>query len=97
MTDQDPAADHEHSPGGHLELSARERAVLDLERRYWAVSLPVEPGIKECAIRAELDLSPTRYYQLLNGLLDRQAALAYEPVMVNRLRAVREIRRTARQ
>ena len=95
-----PAAsgDGEQPPlGARLGLSARERAVLDLERRHWAVSVPPAPGIKECEIREVLGISPARYYQLLNGLLDREAALAYLPVMISRLRAVREIHRASRQ
>jgi len=69
-------------------LTDRDRAVLALERRYWRT-----PGAKEQAIREQLGLSPTRYYQLLNGLLDRPEALAHAPVLVNRLRRIRESRR----
>ncbi|MFD5438291.1 DUF3263 domain-containing protein [Kitasatospora sp. NPDC127067] len=75
-------------PGG---LSERERAVLALEGRQWRTA-----GAKERAIREELGLSSTRYYQVLNSLLDREAALAHAPVLVNRLRRVREARRGAR-
>ncbi|MGW3077111.1 MULTISPECIES: DUF3263 domain-containing protein [unclassified Kitasatospora] len=73
------------------ELSERERAVLALEARQWRTA-----GAKERAIREELGLSPTRYYQVLNALLDREEALAHAPVLVNRLRRVREARRGAR-
>ncbi|MFF2143009.1 DUF3263 domain-containing protein [Kitasatospora sp. NPDC101155] len=73
------------------ELSERDRAVLALEGRQWRTA-----GAKERAIREELGLSSTRYYQLLNGLLDREEALAAAPVLVNRLRRVREARRGAR-
>ena len=48
-----------------MPLSERDRAVLDLERSWWTLD-----GSKEDAIRAHLDLSPTRYYQVLNGLLE---------------------------
>ncbi|GAA4960341.1 hypothetical protein GCM10023238_29280 [Streptomyces heliomycini] len=54
------------------------------------------PGVKERAIREELGLAPVRYYQLLNALLDDPRALAHDPVTVNRLRRVRETRRTER-
>ena len=54
------------------------------------------PGAKERAIREELGMSPVRYYQLLNALLDDERALAYDPVTVNRLRRVREARRGER-
>ncbi|MEU1511877.1 DUF3263 domain-containing protein [Streptomyces sp. NPDC005811] len=70
------------------QLEPRERAVLALERRTFP-----GPGAKERAVREELDLSPVRYYQLLNALLDDPRALAHDPVTVNRLRRVRETRR----
>ncbi|MQS12854.1 DUF3263 domain-containing protein [Streptomyces kaniharaensis] len=73
------------------ELSERDRAVLELEGRQWRTA-----GAKERAIREELGLSGTRYYQLLNALLDRPEAVAHAPVLVNRLRRVREARRAAR-
>jgi hypothetical protein len=79
-TDDDPSG-----------LSARDRAVLALERRGWA-----RPGAKERTIREELGISPTRYYQLLNALLDDARALAHDPVTVNRLRARRAARRDRR-
>ena len=72
-------------------LTDRDRAVLALEARPWRTT-----AAKEAAIRDELDLAPARYYQLLNGLLDRTAALAHDPVLVNRLRRLREQRRASR-
>ncbi|MFI6355863.1 DUF3263 domain-containing protein [Streptomyces sp. NPDC050743] len=74
-----------------MELAPRERAILALERRGFP-----GPGAKERAIREELGLSPVRYYQLLNALLDDERALAADPVTVNRLRRVRDSRRTER-
>ncbi|MFC1433423.1 DUF3263 domain-containing protein [Streptacidiphilus sp. N1-3] len=73
------------------ELTDRDRAVLALEARQWRT-----PGAKEAAIREELGLAPVRYYQLLNGLLDRPAALAHDALLVNRLRRLREARRGRR-
>ncbi|MGW1158694.1 DUF3263 domain-containing protein [Streptomyces sp. NPDC002513] len=73
------------------ELNPREKAVLALEGR----SFP-GPGAKERAIREQLGLAPVRYYQLLNALLDDPRALAHAPVTVNRLRRVRDSRRTER-
>lgn len=72
-------------------LSARDVAVLELEARPWRTQ-----GAKEQAVREELGISSTRYYQLLNGLLDREEALAHSPVLVNRLRRSRETRRAER-
>lgn len=72
-------------------LGRRERDILALERRGFP-----GPGAKERAIREELGLSPVRYYQLLNALLDDTRALAHDPVTVNRLRRIREARRAER-
>ncbi|MGW1882212.1 DUF3263 domain-containing protein [Streptomyces sp. NPDC002133] len=73
------------------ELSERDRAVLGVERTDWA-----GPGAKEREIRERLGMSPTRYYQVLNALLDDPRALAHDPVTVNRLRRVRDARRERR-
>jgi hypothetical protein len=54
------------------------------------------PGPKDQAIRDTLSLSPTRYYELLADLLDSEDALEYDPLVVRRLRRIRERRRKAR-
>src|SRR5690606_5403079 len=61
------------------------------ERRGWP-----DPGAKERAVRERFGISPTRYYHLLNTLLDDPRALAHDPVTVNRLRRLREQRRRRR-
>lgn len=76
---------------GPAELSARDRAVLDVAALTYA-----RPGLRERAVRERLGMSPTAYFQLLNALLDDPCALAYEPVTVNRLRRERERRRDER-
>ncbi|KOU39328.1 DUF3263 domain-containing protein [Streptomyces sp. WM6378] len=73
------------------ELDDRALAVLRMEARAWPT-----PGAKERAIREELGVSPTRYYQLLNALLDDTRALAHAPVTVNRLRRARHEQRDHR-
>lgn len=73
-------------------LGARERAVLEFERRRWK-----HAGAKEEAIRAELGLSPTNYFQILNALLDEPDALAYNPTLVGALRRRREARQQSRR
>lgn len=70
------------------QLTAREKEILAFEKRWWK-----RPGAKEQAIRDTFDLSPTRYYQLLNALLDNPAALVHDPVLVGRLRRLRSTRR----
>lgn len=64
-------------------LTDREREILDFEAAWWR-----HRGAKEDAIRAQLDLTPVRYYQQLRALLDRPEALAYSPTVVNRLRRI---------
>ncbi|MFF4186937.1 DUF3263 domain-containing protein [Streptomyces sp. NPDC001691] len=73
------------------ELDDRAKAVLRMEGRSWPA-----PGAKERAVREELGMSPTRYYQLLNALLDDTRAVAHDPVTVNRLRRVRDEQRDRR-
>jgi hypothetical protein len=73
------------------ELGERERRMLDFERKWWK-----HAGSKEQAIRDTFELSATRYYQLLNAVLDDPAALAYDPVVVGRLRRLRSTRSRAR-
>jgi hypothetical protein len=74
-----------------MPLSDRDRAILDFERSWWT-----EAGPKDTAIRDRFELSGTRYYQLLTELLDEPEALEYDPLLVRRLRRVRERRRRAR-
>lgn len=66
-------------------LSDRDRAVLDIESRLWHYA-----GAKEAAIREQLDISAMRYYQVLNALIDDPSAVAYAPMLMKRLRRVRE-------
>jgi len=73
------------------ELTQREQAILDFERTWWSTA-----GSKETAIRDRFELSGTRYYQLLNELIDLPGALAYDPLVVRRLRRQRDRRRRAR-
>lgn len=65
-------------------LTERDRRVLAFERRTWR-----SPGAKEQAIADRLGLPSTRYYQLLNQLIDSPEALKFDPVLVKRLRAQR--------
>ena len=74
-----------------MPLTPRDLAILDFEREWWSL-----PGPKDQAIRDTLSLSPTRYYELLADLLDSEDALEYDPLVVRRLRRIRERRRRAR-
>lgn len=75
--------------GAHL--SDLEIKILDFERSWWRYA-----GAKESAIKELFDLTPARYYQLLNDLIDRDEALAASPILVKRLRRLREARTAAR-
>jgi hypothetical protein len=73
------------------QLSDLEFKILDFERSWWRYA-----GAKESAIKELFDLTPARYYQLLNDLIDRDEALAASPILVKRLRRLREARTLAR-
>jgi Protein of unknown function (DUF3263) len=79
------------APEGEPALSARDAQVLAFERQWWR-----HAGAKEQAIRDTFDLSATRYYQILNGLLDDPAALRHDPMLVGRLRRLRATRTRTR-
>ncbi|WP_319459989.1 DUF3263 domain-containing protein [Micromonospora sp. RTP1Z1] len=68
-------------------LTERDRRILAFEQQWWK-----HAGAKEQAIRDTFGLSATRYYQLLNVLLDHPAALAAEPLLIGRLRRLRSSR-----
>ena len=72
-------------------LSEADLRILAFERRGWRSS-----GVKEQAIAEVLDMPATRYYQLLNELIDRPETLAFDPVLVKRLRAQRARRQRIR-
>jgi hypothetical protein len=72
-------------------LSERDMRVLAFERRTFRTV-----GAKEKDISDALGMSATRYYQLLNELIDTPEALQFDPSLVKRLRAQRSRRATLR-
>ncbi len=58
-------------------LSDRDRDILEFERQWWKYA-----GAKETAVREQFDMSATRYYQVLNALIDRPEALEADPLLV---------------
>ncbi len=72
-------------------LSKRDRQILEFERQWWKYA-----GAKEQAIRELFDMSATRYYQIINALIDNPDALAFDPMLVKRLRRMRAARQRAR-
>lgn len=72
-------------------LSDLEIRILDFERQWWRYA-----GAKEAGIQENFQLSAPAYYELLNNLIDREDALAAAPLLVKRLRRLREARIAAR-
>ena len=65
--------------------------MLQLAQHWWKYQ-----GAKEAAIRRQFDITATRYYQVLNALINKPAALAADPITVNRLLRLRAQRQRAR-
>jgi hypothetical protein len=95
MTTEESGMDAARAPldreAGAEPLSDRDRRILEFERQWWKYA-----GAKEQAIRDLFDMSGTRYYQILNGLIDTPAALQADPMLVKRLRRMRAARQRAR-
>ena len=72
-------------------LNERDTEILAFERQWWKYA-----GAKEQAVREKFQMSATRYYQVLNALIDKPEALAVDPLLVKRLRRLRETRQRAR-
>ncbi|MBB3041248.1 DUF3263 domain-containing protein [Nocardioides soli] len=88
MTSTATASPSEPLTDEHLEI-------LTFEQQWWRY-----PAAKETAVRDLFGMSMTRYYQLLNRLIDHPAALAHDPLLVRRLqrlRAARAHQRSARR
>ena len=78
---------HEAGPS----LGERDREILEFERQWWKYA-----GAKEQAVRELFAMSATRYYQVLNALIDRPEALAADPLLIRRLRRLRASRQRTR-
>ena len=85
------AAEVSPTPEGSNALSDREREILAFERHWWRYA-----GAKEQAIRELFGVSSTRYYQLLNALIDKPEAFAEDAMLIKRLRHLRATRQRAR-
>ncbi|SDO44733.1 Protein of unknown function [Klenkia soli] len=89
-----PGGPVETTPQGDADpsgLPRRERDVLAFERQWWRYA-----GAKEAAIKEQFGLSATRYYQVLNSVIDRPEALVVDPLLVRRLRRMRATRQRQR-
>jgi hypothetical protein len=74
------------------DLTERQQQILTFERKWWKYA-----GAKEAAIRDLFDCSATRYYQELRALIDLEQAYVYDPMLVKRLRRIRDERGLARR
>ena len=72
-------------------LSDLEVRILDFERQWWKYA-----GAKDAAIKELFQISAKEYYELLNNLIDRDDALAASPLLIKRLRRLREARVASR-
>ena len=79
------------SLNGATSLTELETKILGFESQWWKFA-----GAKESAIKELFDMTPPAYYQLLNNLIDRDDALLASPMLVKRLRRLREARTNAR-
>ena len=77
--------------GPYRQLDRREREILAFEGQWWKYA-----GAKEQAIHELFDMSATRYYQVLNALIDKPAAQVVDPLLVKRLRRLRASRQKTR-
>lgn len=73
------------------ELTETETAVLDFAGRTYRYQ-----GTREADILTEFEWSLPRHSQVLDALLDRPEALAYDPLIVRRLIRLRDRRRRGR-
>jgi hypothetical protein len=68
-------------------LSDLEVRILEFERQWWRYA-----GAKDVGIKEQFNLSTREYYELLNNLIDREDALKASPLLIKRLRRLREAR-----
>ena len=86
-----PDSRQAQTPSQTVPLSERDTEILAFERQWWKYA-----GAKEQAVRELFGLSATQYYQVLNALIDKPEALAVDPLLVKRLRRLRETRQRVR-
>jgi hypothetical protein len=70
-----------------MPLTPTDSAMLALEGQQWRFA-----GSKEAAIWDGFQISAVRFYQRVNALIDTEAALAHDPILVKRLRRIRAAR-----
>lgn len=73
------------------ELSELDAAILEFERTWYTYG-----GAKDFAIRERFGMTAVEYFQRLGALLEDPAAYAAEPILIKRLRRVRDTRQRSR-
>ncbi len=84
-------ASQQQTQSPSAQLSDRDREILAFERQWWTYQ-----GAKEQMIKELFDMSSTRYYQVLNALINNPAALSEDPMLIKRLRRLRDQRQRTR-
>jgi hypothetical protein len=72
------------------ELDAGDLAILRFADGWWR-----NAAAKEQAIRERFGMTPIRFYQQLTRVIELPAAAATEPLLVARLKRIRDARRTS--
>ncbi|MGP5700729.1 DUF3263 domain-containing protein [Glutamicibacter arilaitensis] len=75
-------------PTEESSLDELSQKILHFETQHWKYA-----GAKEAAITEQLGIQPVHYYQLLNRLIDTDQALAFDPMLIKRLRDKRSSRK----
>ncbi|GAC1409763.1 MAG: DUF3263 domain-containing protein [Actinomycetota bacterium] len=72
-------------------LTDRDKEILAFEREWFKT-----PGSKERIVKDRFGVSATRYYQILNVLIDSAEAHEHDPMLVKRLQRMRDARKRQR-
>ena len=70
-------------------LTERQKSIIEFERTAWQTDIS-----KETAIRHLFTISPSRYYQIRDELIDLPEAMKFDPMVIRRLQKQRKFRRS---
>lgn len=76
MTEQD---------GTRRQLSELDQRILQFMKKDFKYK-----GARDLAIKQEFDLNAIEFFHRVNTLIDTEAALAYDPILIGQLRKARE-------
>ena len=71
-----------------MDLTERQKSIIEFERTAWQTGIS-----KEKAIRQIFTISPSRYYQIRDELIDLPEAMKFDPMVIRRLQKQRNFRR----